>query len=77
MSLHHVQKDFLGWWHGELDQTSDADRTAFEGAVRFLQKGSGPGPVQGLVVRSMFRPTVQKYKSLCAYPMKFTLFHIR
>ena len=27
----------------------DADQTAFEGVVRFLQKWSGHGPVQGLV----------------------------
>ena len=30
---------------------SDADRTAFVRVVRYLERWSGPGPVQGLVVR--------------------------
>ena len=44
-----------------FNRASDADRTAFEGVVRFLQKWSSPGPVQGLVVRSAVRSVVQKY----------------
>ena len=53
---------------------SDADRTAFEGLVRFLQKWSGPGPVQGLVIWSAVRSAVQKYAKFCALPKKLTLF---
>ena len=62
-----------------LPKSSNADWTAFEGVVWFLQKWSSPGPVQGLVVRSAVRSivwsTVQKYTSLCALPKKFTSFN--
>ena len=53
---------------------SDADRTAFEGMVRFLQKWSGSGPVQGLPIGYVVPCAVQKYACFCAIPDKFTLF---
>ena len=55
-------------------QYSDADQTVFEGVVRFLQKWSGSSPFQGLVVRSVVRFAVQKYKSFYTLPENVTLF---